>query len=359
VHRWEGAPQWTDLAPGDPLPAPGPNETPIDLPIELTSPEPLFEPEGVFTDDMIKWDEPSWLDERRTETPASESGQSPPEASPVVSVEATPTSPAEPPATEPPTSAPRATAPPDIESPAPVPEHVIDPTGADDWIERLETDGLPEVGSDPLASTKHLPTLPVEPADRFEVIWPSGEIDEEFGATDVAEVGDHHPDLDRAGPTARVARAHEPVAPSAAEPPVAAGDEPIVPGDPGAGDDTEPLTDEVVLAVRRAVASIETGSLATRRRLADTPPDESPPGAELPLPGRIAARTEYNDWAPGVTSTGVTPPTTRSVFDNVPIDLPGTSSDVNQADQAVCAPVTVPVERTSALRRLIGSLRRR
>ena len=71
-----------------------------------------------------------------------------------------------------------------------------------DWIEHLSTAGLPEPGSDPLASPVKLSPLATEPIDHFELIWPSGDIDEQFGAE--TDEPFPHPDIDRAGVTARL-----------------------------------------------------------------------------------------------------------------------------------------------------------
>src|SRR5690606_34275642 len=119
-------------------------------------------------------------------------------------------------------------------------------------------------------------------------------------------------------------------------------------------------TDEVVLAVRRAVASIDTGSLATRRRLAEVSKGaDSSRGVrgqtDLVLPGRIAVRTEQSDWIPSGT--------TRSVFDEptaapLPAPAPSAPAAVAVIERPVDEPEP-PSGRTSALRRLIASLRRR
>src|SRR3954471_20845536 len=63
AHRWDGA-QAPELAPGDPLPAPAPDAAPV----AIAPPEPLFTPIDDLgdVDDMIRWNEPSWLDERIT-----------------------------------------------------------------------------------------------------------------------------------------------------------------------------------------------------------------------------------------------------------------------------------------------------
>jgi hypothetical protein len=110
------------------------------------------------------------------------------------------------------------------------------------------------------------------------------------------------------------------------------------------------ITDEVVLAVRRAVASIETGSLAARRRVAEAA------GSELSLPGRVAVRSDAAETVvPSVRNGAMNG---SSVFDKLPaIDPllntesqpPSTLTDGDDGDPP----------RASALRRLIGSIRRR
>jgi hypothetical protein len=109
------------------------------------------------------------------------------------------------------------------------------------------------------------------------------------------------------------------------------------------------ITDEVVLAVRRAVASIETGSLTARRRVAEAA------GSDVSLPGRVAVRSEAAEpVVPSVRNGAVNG---SSVFDNLPaIDpllngesQPPASTDGDDSDPP----------RASALRRLIGSIRRR
>lgn len=309
VHRWERPNGWADLSPGDPLPAPAPDE----VPVEVVPPEPLFAPVDSFDDGMIQWDEPGWLDERSR----------PEGVRPAVGS----TGMAQPPAGAPSPSPETAELPAAPVSSEPAAALSI----SADWIERLAWAGLPEPGSDPLTPAKRLPSLTVEPLDRFELIWPSGEVDEQFGASDTAPPGDRHPDLDRAGPTALVHR------PSSAPDPL--GEPPVVHVAP-----EDEVTDEVVLAVRRAVASIETGSLAARRRLADAPTGEAVRGVDLVPPGRVAVRDDLR-----VRSS---PGAARSVFDE-PVTTP---SD----DDGVAEPVRdQPTERLGALRRLIAGLRRR
>ena len=288
LHQWDRPFGAIDLTPGDPLPAPAPTEQPI----VLRSPERLFSPvDGFDADEMIQWDEQSWLDERLPER----GGQTSP-----------------------------------------------DPF-ASDWIDRLQTHGLPEPGADPLASIPaQMPHLSVDPVDRFEVVWPSGEIDEQFGVTDsiVDDVTDHVRDQDRGGPTARVAR------PS---------DEITTPEEPVQLDSSDGL----VLAVRRAVASVELGSLVARRRLVEDPANDlandlSSDLAQPVPPGRVAVRSEHSEWAP----SPVTP--TRSVFETVTASIAGGHTvEVVAASGVSTTSLDDSSDRTTALRRLIGTLRRR
>lgn len=383
MHRWEAV-EVREPVTVEPLPAPAPDAEPV----LISGPHSLLGPDEDF-DDMIRWDDPGFLDDAP--------------ASPVVPQDEAA------PAAEPSPSTP----------PVPPPGEATPENGSSgaDWIDRLESDGLPEPGSDPLASAKPLPPMPVEPVDRFEVIWPSGEIDESFGAAPTAPPTDRlDPDHDRVGPTARVARSREPLVDSrvTAEAVVAAAfeatavleadretvhdlleqldhfaddiDECDRDGEPNGDSEHEReseaavadapgsdraevaadgIDDEVVLAVRRAVASIDTGSLATRRRLAEVSKgsDSSrgmrgkPDGAELVLPGRIAVRTEQSDWMPSASKP--------SVFDEptaapLPIPVEPAPTAVAVAERPLVEPEPAPEPaRTSALRRLIASLRRR
>jgi hypothetical protein len=286
---------------------------------------------------MITWSEPGWLDERmpdrrRGDTPPA-SGESAAEESP----------------------------------------YAADLKISADWIERLESDGLPEAGADPLssamASSTRLPHLPPQPVDRFEVIWPTGDVDEQFGSEETASIADHHPDLDRAGPTARVARvlprsdADARVEP---EPDAEAADDEH--GDEHADEHGDELaTSDVVLAVRRAVASIETGSLVARRRLAGTAPEvDSSRGVDPVPPGRVAVRSESSEWAPSGLQGLIRPPI-RSVFDETANTLerrlgepaaevePTAHAEPPSTEELVAEESS---SRTGALRRLIHSLRR-
>jgi hypothetical protein len=352
ANRWERPADAFDLVPGDPLPAPPPTGRPV----EVVPPDRSFDAFAGDADGLVQWDEPAWLDERSGEARVAAAD---------LAVE--PISPVEP--------ARRAAL---LET---------------DWVDRFETEGLPVRGRDPLVAPEPLPSLPVEPPDRFELIWPSGEVDEEFGATDASGYNDD-PDHDRVGPTARIARLPEPEPEPSHE--GLWGIEPVDPGfdhedSPAPGSrsaiwapiETDwaahvtaaveppievPIDDDVVMSMRRAVASIETGSLQARRRLAEnTQIDGSSRGVEPVVPGRVAARTD-TAWR-AASGTNVTP--MRSVFD----DETSSSEPVGPTeavDAVAVAPVPeLPVEesvdvvepvehvRVSALRRLIGGLRRR
>jgi hypothetical protein len=139
------------------------------------------------------------------------------------------------------------------------------------------------------------PPLPVRPVERFEVIWPTGEID------DVSLRPDHE----------------------------GRGSEPAGHHDEVTGAD-EPHDDDGAIAVRRAVATIDTGSLAARRRLVESTVGTSPDDEPWPTNG-----------------------------------LPGTTGDTDPVAPALPAPRDAggngssPTEdRAGALRRLISSLRR-
>jgi hypothetical protein len=377
VHRWS---QPVVLQPGDPLPAP-----PADAaPVASAPPESLFSTRLVDDltdlDEVIKWNEPSFLDERRVDR----SGRAEPNAEGA-----------------PPAGA--GTAPP---PPPPAPEATrVEPTQPPaanhsdrDWITDLDEVGLPEPGSDPLASPRRLPRLTVEPTDRFEVIWPSGEIDEQFGSESI--VNDLDPDIDRVGRTARLVPAagrseledidirrwlDQPGTQPAARD---GGDSGAAPGEPelhGAAPtsvdldatDATDATDAVVLAVRRAVASIETGSLPARRRLAESseprtaphpePYSESHPAPQpepFVLPGRVAVRTDQLG-APASSQVRVMRAVGGSVFDD-PAEVPAAEQQPGTTDAAGNDPGQQPTddqgppgERASALRRLIGAIRRR
>jgi hypothetical protein len=345
VHRWDRP--FGELVPGQPLPAPPPNAAPVDL----GAPEPLFTPiDAIDADPMITWNEPAFLDERppqsrRDVADLTDLGDLDDDAHGVTE---------------------------QLTDRLPV----VPPTGerssGDDWIDQLGSLGLPEHGSDPLASPIRLPGLAAESIDRFEMIWPSGEVDEQFGLSLTEELP--NPDNDRVGPTACMVRdAGTRAVPS--PPPLVR----IDLGDDLAGertaddaqaDGTKPvvapsdISDDVVMAVRRAVASIETGSLAARRRLADASAEMG--GPDLTMPARLAVRLENGQVVP-VGGARVQRINGGSVFDDGPVGEMAPSA-ASPTPAGVTAPTTAAAEMTSpaieqhragALRRLIGSLRRR
>jgi hypothetical protein len=333
VHRWDRP--FGDLVSGDPLPAP-----PIDAaPVDLGVPEPLFTPiDAIDADPMITWNEPAFLDER----PPRPHAERQPDVEP---------------------HEPEAEAEPDDQAFGAAP---AERTAEADWIDQLGTFGLPDHGSDPLASPLRLPGLFTEPLDRFEMIWPSGEVDEQFGISLTEELP--NPDHDRVGPTARMVRdagtRPAPEAPDSIGPTVDGeqGDADSEPGsdasdDAGAewsgGHHVDAISDDVVMAVRRAVASIETGSLAARRRIADASAAELS-SSDVVVPARLAVRLENGQVAP-VPTVSSRRTNGGSVFDDLPV-----GADLAPAAPAATAPLPRPEQpRVGALRRLIGSLRRR
>ena len=345
MHQWSRGAAHGGPAAGEPLPAPTPDEAPVSFappPSGLLT--PLADRTEEFLDGLIEWDEPSWFDgpelereliDPRTAEPVvhhhehdhhehdqHEHDQRERERDEHDDGSSGSNVPAEPEST------------------------AVGHADAD-WVDRLAADGLPD--ADPLLAPKPLPRLPVEPVGRFELVWPSGEVDEDFGAVD-SVVGDgHDPDADRIGATARLAR---PLA--AAEP------EPLLEPPPPAADTTEAAgpegdtdaTDDVVLAVRRAVASIDVGSLAARKRLVDTNGglgagsrgrEHDDDSGGVAAPGRVAVRSGRNDWSRRTV--------TRSVFDEPAVP------PIREPEPAR-PPAQHAERRAGALRRLIASLRR-
>ncbi len=314
IHRWERADDAVELRPGDPLPAPAPTAAPV----EMAAPESVLSGSVYDDDPLVRWDEPSWLDGRPRDTGADE--------------------------------------------PARSNDGHVRSLLDDDWADRVEWAGLPEPGADPLTPTATLPPRPVEPPDRFELIWPSGRVDADFPASVDADVID----IDRAGPTARVARSGAPRDHDIQLPVDDSGLWDFESSRPSFGPDDEPptmveptespdLADDVALSVRRAVASIETGSLAARRRLAEAPlADDSSRGNGLVIPGRVATRTEATLW--GATRPDLTP--ARSVFDE-PSTEPGPTAPRSGSNRPTTTDRDSEPSRMSALRRLIGGLRGR
>jgi len=146
IHRWHRSVDDVDLRPGDPLPAPVPTAAPYDA--VPPAPQPV-------TDPLVAWGEPA----RNAPAPTHATAC----ARPV---------PNEPSAEQP------------FEEPGPA-DSILE----SDWVDRLETHGLPEMGSDPLAVPSALPAMATGQPDRFELIWPSGEIDDQFDAGAALDTG--------------------------------------------------------------------------------------------------------------------------------------------------------------------------
>lgn len=328
MHRWSPSTGRPELATPDPLPAPTAGAAPVSL---VPPPPPRVEPSGDpverFVDGLIEWDEPSWLDGAQLGAEPEDRPEAmlgPSNAQGLIHER---------------TGAGDGAA-------DGIQDDDVGRPGDADWVELLASEGLPD--TDPFAAPKPLPRLPIPPVDRFELVWPSGEIDESFGAVDSVVGEGHDPDADRVGATARLGR---PLPDAGHDHPT-----PAAPAGQGAGDlagqvpaSADEISDEVVLAVRRAVASIEVGSLAARQRLADRHVDLgtfSGDGPDaVPAPGRVAVRSGRNDWSRRTV--------TRSVFDEPAIELSPTSALEPQDDVA-----DQRERRAGALRRLISSLRR-
>jgi hypothetical protein len=267
----------------------------------------------------------------------------------------------------------------DAEADAPTevwPEPAEEEASELDWVARLEHDGLPD--PDPYRAPTRLPKLPVEPVERFEIVWPSGEIDEEFGSLDA--MSGSGPDQDRVATAPRLGRLElategVTIAPESqpsrrtpsddsteqAPPPARVGTR-VTAAQPV---ETDGGPAEVVLAVRRAVAAVDSGSLADRRRVADTT-EAVTRSATLPAPTGTAAdsstealgegvaqrragvRPGRTDWSPRTVEPSVLDePAAAPVDEHRAAEHPGEVSD-DEHD----------VRRAGALRRLITSLRR-
>lgn len=237
------------------------------------------------------------------------------------------------------------------------------PLGTTDWIDELGPDGVADAPAAPATHAK-LPPVAVPPVEQFEVIWPSGEVDDVTTArNDLQPPAPMQPPGDGATHDADAAAGTDESDAPADTDGVQTDDRDDTDGTDGtdsvnAGDHGDALprrTDDRddassddratappsdALAVRRAVATIDTGSLAVRRRLAT-------PGADVPAPpGRlIVGRDHHHAWR----NDDDRP--TGSVFDAQPAE----QFDPPSAD----APAPGDQERrVGALRRLIGSLRK-
>lgn len=294
----------------------------------------------VDVDDVIRWDEPGWLGRPLPDDRSSA-------ATPTATATATAT------------AAATATA---------------LSVGIDvSWSERLVDPRPAAIVQERQTLAAVLPAPASDPFDRFEVIWPSGEVDEQFGGQPLEACPD--PDIDRAGPTARLVRDGGSrantveavrigdVADSVVE--YALGDgvaelESFLADEAVRSVTTDVADDDVLAAVRHAVSEIETGALVQRERRIGPRSGVVIDGGslapgDLRLPGRVALRDTGES---AVTSTGrMTRPNpgSGSVFDEVPQAQPSAQVDVVEAVVA-----DEPVDtRASALRRLIGSLKRR
>ena len=202
----------------------------------------------------------------------------------------------------------------------------------DRWIDQLGHDGVADASA--TSAQPRLVALPVRPVESFEMVWPSGETVNVVNVKDRVEPP-HDVDRDRVGPTARVPSQNGTARQGAPSPATDfdAADQPDHSDSADRGDDVSPL------AVRRAVATIDTGSLEARRRLVDVSSEATAP------PGRVAVQRDSSIWR----SANAAP--TTSVFDELPVDAPEPADGPD-------APADDHHGRSNALRRLIGSLRR-
>ena len=184
------------------------------------------------------------------------------------------------------------------------------------------------------------------PVGRFEVIWPSGEIDDQV---ELARHIDTDPTLAAGRSTSLLSVLHDVAAgANSVDSTIEQQDRTPLPDMnvwiEASGDSSDDSSDEVALAVRRAVAMIETGSLDARRRFVATPMDgDRSPGDErdmmsTPIAGslrRASARSVFDD--------------AHTVEDTYPDDpqVEEVEPDWDDGD-----------ERAGALRRLIDSMRR-
>ena len=329
VLRWHQLSMQLVLQPGDPLPAPEPTDEPVESP-----PPPLLLREGVDAefDDLIQWDEPGWLDQA-DETARFEEF---------------------------------------LGSVTSEPYDFGDGSDDDEEFDQAAEDS----GRAETAHPEALETLapPVAPSasdeiasDDFEVIWPSGDTtDPKVPAADVETSDDDRISVESAPETpidgdlpVRLANGGRGVddnssmvesrQPVLHEPDLGQPD-PYHAGDATETDATE--TEEsghIALAVRRAVATIDTGSLASRRRLASSVDDESSRGVAADLEQETG---QMSPWS--VRHTDMVVPIRRSVFDDGPSPAPA----ARDSPASVMSP-KIETERSSALRRLIGSLRTR
>ncbi|HEY5663039.1 MAG TPA: hypothetical protein VIS05_03280 [Ilumatobacter sp.] len=231
------------------------------------------------------------------------------------------------------------------------------------------------------------------PSDHFAVIWPSGQIDTELIDTELIDTGLIDTGLIDTGLAApelaaperadhgdagspRPAVVDDPAVTTAAPDPAPAGGSRVGAGvatDAGAGDaaahDAGADDTDTQLAIRRAVASIGTGSLAARRRLASSSDGAAPaasdwsrgatpaePGGE-PADRSVEPPPEPAGPPAGPSRQRLRPggDTSSSVFDLTTSITLGAADRPAEREPAEREPST---ERVGALRRLIDSLAR-
>ena len=201
----------------------------------------------------------------------------------------------------------------------------------------------PKSVADADAST---PARSHDPVGRFELIWPSGEVDDQVELAPRIDTG---PTPEPGLSTSLLSVLHDVAAgANSVDSTIEQQDRTPLPDMnvwiEASGDSSDDSSDEVALAVRRAVAMIETGSLDARRRFVATPMDgDRSPGDErdmmsTPIAGslrRASARSVFDD--------------AHTVEDTYPDDpqVEEVEPDWDDGD-----------ERAGALRRLIDSMRR-
>ena len=324
VHRWERVSSALDLAPGSPLPAPDP----LGRPAATSTPIGVAPRAAVYDeldgDIRIVWNDPVFADLSAATTVAAR-GESIAEHGGSGSGAATIT------------EAASETAPTESRS---VSQAVSTETA--DAVAEIES-----MAFDVLSSTDSLQS--------FEVIWPSGEIEDGF-ATATADV------------TTLAAPAVEPnrsPAPAPASEPVAQPSDGTIRFTLPVPEATEsrshfleaPVADEVVLAVRRAIAAIESGftmpvlpeseTRTTRPVSVAVHTQSEPVSGTTIVPSTSEAvdalRTQHPDLERTVPPAPAPQPPSVDVVDTAPADTAEPPAE----------------ERKSALRRLIAGLRRR
>ncbi len=326
VHRWERVASVLDRAPGSPLPAPDPLERPAatSAPVGAAPRTPVYD--ELDGDIRIVWHDPAFAEVPKTAAMARRGD--------LVADDGSGSGPA---------GATAVAAPEEAE-----PEVMTMSTETADAVAEIES-----MAFDVLSTSDSL--------SGFEVIWPSGEVDDGFTSVgDVATVV-----TAPAAPTVPIAPAES--APETAPAPADGAIRFTIP----VPDTTEsrthfeaPVADEVVLAVRRAIAAIESGFTMPVMPESDMRPSR-------PVLSMAHGSGE------AVSGTTIVPSTSEAVdaviamhpeFDR-PVEPEAVrEAEVDPAETAAAAAVAAvaavepepPVEeRKSALRRLIAGLRRR